>query len=295
VSLFALPLVGRAGLGNALFPWARAELFAHETGARILAPHWAQFRLGPYLRGEPQKRNYGGEFQTDHYVCGLSRLIICALGQRIQEGQHFPHSSLSQSSLPKIVEFRGIDDLFAPLLAEHDFIRRQLWAMTTPALRTKGEVYGAPYIAMHVRRGDLTRQGFAEQDLWKVNQYTPLSWFVDMARAVRRISSLRSVPIVIFTDGGSEELAALHNIDSIRFSQGRGPITDLWAMANAGLLFASGFSTFSMWASFLGGMPTVYAPSKIQQRVQTGRASAFEIELDGDDELPQRAQAQLDV
>lgn len=149
-----------------------------------------------------------------------------------------------------------------------------------------GEQYGGRFIAMHVRRGDLTRLGFTAQELKGVYQFTPLSWFVDMAQAVRGYESLRSVPIVVFTDGASEEVNALRGIDGIFFSQRQRPITDLWTMAHAGLLFASGFSTFSMWASFLGGMPTIYAPGKIQQRVQTGRAQAMEIELARGQNIP---------
>ena len=291
--LFALPLIGRAGLGNNLFPWARAELFARQSGAKMLAPQWTRIRLGPYLRREPQKRRYGREFQMEHHVRGLSRLLISMLGRRIPEAQALTYLHMSQSLLPSVVEFSGIDDLFTPLLTEHEFIRRQLWSITSEPLRSTGEQYGGRFIAMHVRRGDLTRQGFTQQELAGVYQFTPLIWFVDMARAVRGFEPLRSVPIVVFTDGENEEVEALRCIDGVFFSQRQRPITDLWTMAHAGLLFASGFSTFSMWASYLGGMPTIYAPGKIQQRVQTGRAQAMEIELAGGQNIPANALARF--
>jgi hypothetical protein len=294
MSLFALPLVGRAGLGNGLFPWARAELFAHQCGAHVLAPHWAKVRLGPYLRGEPEKRNYGRFFQAAHHVHGLPRIVISALGRRISEGRATAPAGPNQSFLPQVVEFNGIGDLFTPLLAEHEFVGRQLWGMTREPLLSTGQQYGNRFIAMHVRRGDITRQGFAEQELKEVvRQFTPLSWFIGMARAVRRVRALRSVRIVVFTDGGNEEVEALCNIDGTYLSQRLPSITELWTMAHAGLLFASGFSTFSMWASFLGGMPTVYAPGKIQQRVQAGRAGPVEIELPAGSEIPECALARL--
>ena len=132
---------------------------------------------------------------------------------------------------------------------------------------------------MHVRRGDITRQGFTERQLENAKQFTPLSWFESMAWTVRGRDSLRSMPIVVFTDGSPEEVDALCRIEGVVLHRRATAITDLWTMSRAGILFASGFSTFSMWASFLGGMPTIYAPGKLQQRVQTARADAIEIEL----------------
>jgi hypothetical protein len=287
MSLFALPLVGRAGLGNALFPWARAELFAQRSGARILAPHWPSFRIGPYLRREPDKRRYSGFFRAMHHSSGFSRIAIEAIGRRIPEGRWISISAeIDQSNRPCIVEFSGLIDLFVPLLGEHKFIREQLWNMTAKPLRSKGEEYGGKFIAVHVRRGDITRQGFKRDELTQVNQYTPISWFASMARAVRREKSFRSIPIVIFTDGTYEEVSALCAIEGVRLHRRQPAIMDLWTLAHAKLLLASGFSTFGMWASFLKGMPTIYAPGKIQQYVQIGRDGAIELELAEEEAIP---------
>jgi hypothetical protein len=178
-------------------------------------------------------------------------------------------------------------DLFLPLLNSHDLIGNLLWQMTLPQLRASSECYGTNFIAMHVRRGDLTRQGFSKQQLHKnVAQFTPNEWFISMARAVRREPSLRSVPVVVFTDGTSDELGSLLAIDGIKLHFRQPAIADLWTLTRARLFFASGFSTFSMWASFLGGMPTIYAPGKIQQRVQLGRPRPLEFELETGADLP---------
>jgi hypothetical protein len=295
MSLFALPHVGRAGLGNALFPWARAELFARQSGARILAPRWGGLRLGPYLRREPDKRSYSGFFQASHYVSGVSRFVISTLGRRISERQVVNGVTFDgdRSRRPVLVEYSGIDGLFAPLLGSSAFIRTRLWDMTTEALRSTGALYGGPFIAMHVRRGDITRQGFTDGELNAVNQYTRLDWFVSMARAVRRQSALNAIPIVVFTDGDAHEVAELCSLSGVRLHE-RGPaIADLWTLAHAALLFGSGFSTFGMWASFLGGMPTIYAPGKLQQRVQAGLPGALEIELPAGEDIPESAIARL--
>jgi hypothetical protein len=287
MSLYALARIGRAGLGNGLFPWARAELFARRSGARMLAPYWMNFRIGPYLRREPDKRRYRNFFRSAHHVRGFVRAYVTALGRRTSETQSDDPPLHGSAARPCVVEFHGLGDLFAPLVGEHVFIRDRLWEMTVPGLRVDAPADGPGFIAMHVRRGDLTRVGFSQDELLRrYAQYTPISWFVGMVGSVRRAPSLRDLPIVVFTDGTADELGGLLAIDGVRLAPRRPAIADLWQLTHARLLFASGYSTFSMWASFLGGMPTIYAPGKIQQRVQAGRAEPAELELEDGADLP---------
>jgi hypothetical protein len=287
MTLYALARIGRAGLGNGLFPWARAELFARRSGARMLAPYWTNFRIGPYLRQEPDKRRYRNFFRSAQHTRGVARACVTALGQRVSETQSADLPLRGSAARPCVVEFRGLGEFFAPLAGEHTFIRDRLWEMTVPALRVAAPPDGSGFIAMHVRRGDLTRQGFSPEELHgRIAHYTPISWFVGMAGAVRLAPSLRGLPIVVFTDGSADELAPLLGIDGVRLAPRRPAIADLWQLTHARLLFASGYSTFSMWASYLGGMPTIYAPGKIQQRVQAGRPDPAEIELEEGADLP---------
>ena len=290
MSLFALPIVGSAGLGNGLLPWARAELFARESQVCVLAPRWARVRFGPYLRREPEKRRYGGFFFAAEHIHGIPRLALHATARHISEGQSaYVYADAKRSSWPTVVGFEGNGELFIPLLKEDAFIRSKLWTMTRTSLRPAADQYRKPFIALHVRRGDITRQGFTPRELVDVQQYTPLSWFVAMVRTLRRIESVRNLPVIVFTDGSAEEMAELLVLDSVCLHRRQLAITDLWTMSRAGLLLASGFSTFGMWASFLGGMPTIYAPGKLQQRVQAGRTRAIEMEVAEDEEIPRIA------
>lgn len=270
-----------------LFPWARAEVFAREHGARILQPAWNTVRIGPYLRREPDKRYYLGFFQASHHVCGLARLCAMARGRRIsEEAAAFPGPAAPAGKRPRIAVFRGLGEYFTPILFEYAFVRRQLWAMTRPALRPAISLSADPFIAMHVRRGDLTRQGLSPDAVIEQPPFTPMPWFVAMAATLRRHAELDRVPIVVFTDGSPDEIVPLLQVPNVHVRERNSAITDLWALAHASLLFASGYSTFSMWASYLGGMPTIYAPGKVQQRVQEGRPHACELELTADGGLP---------
>lgn len=286
-SLFAHASVGRAGLGNMLFPWARAQIFAADSGAKMLAPSWARLRVGPYLRREPDKRRYAGFFHDPEHLHGWSRMWQLLRRRRVPEGaleELTPPAHGAKDAV--VVEFSGLGEFFAPLLCHTGLIRDRLWRMTQPEVRSMLAPARDPFVAMHVRRGDITRQGFNSQQLDNSPQYTPLAWFVEMARAIRRVENLGGFPIVVFSDGDGDELAELLGVEGVELQGRRPAVTDLWEMSSARLLVASGFSTFSMWASYLGCMPTLYAPGKIQQRVQENRDRALEIELPSGAEIP---------
>ncbi len=286
MSRYALPLVGRAGLGNELFPWARAELYARDTGTRIVAPAWASLRVGPYLRREPDKRRYGSAFWAPHHVHGARAAAIRAFGRRI--GESAPQAAEPAGRLalrPEVVVFSGIGGYFAPLRGGHAYLRDQLWNMTRAQLRTPPDA-PARFIAMHVRRGDVTRQGMSQRQLEESPVYTPLAWFVAMARALRRDASRRGMPIVVFTDGSAEEVRELCAVEGVALAARAPAVADLWLMTRASALFASGFSTFGMWASFLGRMPTFYAPGKLQQRLLDDERGGIEMELAAGEAIP---------
>jgi hypothetical protein len=280
--VFAFPRVGRAGLGNCLFPWARAEVFGRHSGACILAPHWSSLRLGPYLRRESDKRRYSGFFQATHHLHGLHRLWALGCGYRFKETELTTiREDASRSARPYIVEFSGADELFEPLLGEREFIRDALWKMTREPLRSRGEQYGPRFIAMHIRRADFL--------LKEMTICTPLSWFISMARAIREDKRLRRIPIVVFTDGTLGDVRDLLAMDGVCLHKRKSAITDLWTLSHASLFFATGFSTFSMWASFLGAMPTIYAPGEIRQRVLSGSLQPIEIEIAEGQKIPAEA------
>lgn len=283
-SVFALPKVGRAGLGNSLLPWARAEIFAARTGARILAPHWMTLRLGPYWRGEADKRHYEAYFRSDGYIGGINKLLLCLVARHVAENVVI--DDMDAGRRPLVVEFSGLQELFRPLLGSFSLIKERLWNMTIEGLRPTETEYGGRFIAMHVRRGDLTRQGISAETLPDVAQFTPTSWFVHMVQAVRDAPGLRDLPVIVFSDGYREEIEELVSLPGVRLCERRAAITDLWTMSRACVLFGSGFSTFTMWASYLGGGPTLYAPGKMAQCVLDGRDGAIELELAAGDRIP---------
>jgi hypothetical protein len=284
MKLYALARIGRAGLGNCLLPWARAEIFARRTGAALLAPRWAQPRLGPWLRAEAVKRGYFGYFSSKGYLSGWKKLAVCAIAHRVDE--HAAADRLAGRGRPVLVEFSGLGSMFAPLLEHRALVLERLRGITAERFQSAPVGEERNFVAMHVRRGDLTRQGYSKQELGSVAQYTCLSWFASMVSAIRSAPTLRHLPVVVFTDGYPDEVSELTRMPGVRLRAPQPAIADLWALSRARILFASGNSTFSIWGSFLGGMPTLYAPGKLAHRVLACEPGSLELELEEGAAIP---------
>jgi hypothetical protein len=291
VAAYVYPLVGRSGLGNCLFPWARAVVFAHKHELPILAPSWGGVRLGPYFRREPDKRRYGKLFQYDGYVRGLKRARALVKSDPISEyeaKEGIPAGHVSKGR-DVLVVFEGLDDFFTPLLPYHVLIREKLWNMIRPGLRNLSLSPTGCFFAAHVRRGDQVLPHEPESKVARHTQCTPIGWFVKTVESIRQFKEYNHLPFLIFTDGAPSQVAPLLEQKNVMLAPRDVSIVDLLRLSRASLLLASGYSTFSMWASFLGGMPTIYAPGKLQQRVQAGRESAFELELSESEAVPLKA------
>ncbi|HTV26217.1 MAG TPA: hypothetical protein VMF32_00360 [Xanthobacteraceae bacterium] len=254
----------------------------------MLAPAWARLRIGPYLRSEPEKRNYTGFFTASHHLHGLPSRLALLLGRHFDETDPESEWLNGDTVRPAIIHVVGERGYFTPLLLERDFVKERLWTMTRAELRHVGAEYGKSFVAMHIRRGDLTRQGIPLDRLPEVRQYTATSWFSSMVSAVQRQRELEAMPVIVFTDGSAEEVSEVLRMNGVYLRTRNPAIADLWALAHADLLFASGYSTFSMWASFLGGMPTIYAPGKIMQSIRASPPDATEIELAEGEDLPMK-------
>ena len=121
------------GLGNLLFPWARCVIECRRRHHLIpLAPTWPQIKIGPWLRREPDKRTYAGLFAPrSGEVSGLRKTRLLISAERVPESA-LTHMAGVTRRRPTIVEFAGMDGLFAPLLGEHEFVLEQLRSMTKP-------------------------------------------------------------------------------------------------------------------------------------------------------------------
>jgi hypothetical protein len=254
--------IGGNGLGNLMFTWARCLAASQRHGWRMIWPTWPSFKPKNWRVNPYDHRTYSDLFRpNERYVTGWRKPWCLARYRWVRESQ-----ALERGAPPgSVVEFRGMEDKFAPFLDDHELVYGELLRIARPQhLAALSETRPAP-IAIHVRRGDFVQQANYRDMLRIDNSVLPLQWYIDALQAVRAKAG-RDVPAWVFSDGSEEELAALLSLAAVqRMDYGSG-LGDMLGLSRSRLLIASG-STFSMWGSYLGQVPAIWHPGKLLQRV----------------------------
>lgn len=259
------PLVGRFGLAHSIMAWARCIVWCRNNDASMLSPSWRYLKIGPYLRGERDKRQYTKLFDFTGYHTGLRRAWILATYPRIDARSVV--NGRNDGVGRRVVVFRNADTFaeqrrlfqdeimgYSRLL--HEEIRRVTRACHLPAAPT------GRHIAIHIRRGDFNAPA-SESELsgGGRNRRTPIEWYREMLGGFR--SRCRAeIPAIVYSDGTDEELREVLSLPNVIRSPATAAITDLLAIAQADLLLASG-SGFSLWGSFLGQVPRICFPGQL--------------------------------
>ena len=262
------------GLGNRLFPWARARIFASANQIPMLAPRWVSPRISPLLQKGAEIHTYprqvlliGQLKPRGEDVTGLTRSIIKHRSEIHPEPSAFS-AKLARRFGPgrHLIRFEG--DLtgsgrFRAIHGHDEFIRAELRAITRQRwLDVADRTRDAP-IGIHVRLGDF-RAGPAGSFRNKDGDFigamrTPLQWYVDTLRVIRE--TLGSPwPAFVVANGTGQDIVPLLEMEAVTFVRSQSPISDMWSLAHCRVLMASVGSSFSAWSSYLGQMPTVVYP-----------------------------------
>lgn len=272
--------IGGDGLGNLMYNWARCLAASERHGWRMIWPTWQSFKPKNWRVNPYDHRTYFDLFRpTERYVSGW-RKPWCLVRYRLIGEQQ----ALSDGAPPgSVVQFRGMKDKFAPFLQDHALVRAELLRIARPRhLAALAEPSPAP-VAIHVRRGDFVQQASYDDMVRIDNSLLPLDWYIAALKAVRAAAG-RDLPAWVFTDGTEEELAPLLALPAVRRQDYGSGLGDMLGLARARLLIASG-STFSMWGSYLGQVPTIWHPQKLLQHVLLNEPEK-EIEWAPGDPLP---------
>jgi hypothetical protein len=272
--------IGGNGLGNLMFTWARCLAASQRHGWRMLWPTWQSFKPKNWRVNPYDHRTYSDLFRPNPlYVTGWRKPWCLARYRWISEQQALEHGAPPGS----VVEFRGMDDKFAPFRDDHELVYGELLKIAQPQhLRAFSDPDPAP-IAIHVRRGDFVQRTNYTDMVSTDNSILPLEWYIDALRAVRSITG-RSTPAWVFSDGTADELAPLLGLPAVRRMDYGSGLGDMLGLSRSRLLIASG-STFSMWGSYLGQVPAIWHPQKLLQHVLIEHPER-EIEWTSGDPLP---------
>ena len=269
---FCYPKLGRAGLGNCMLPWARAVVFARKNSLPILAPQWVQPRFGAVLRREKVKRFYLTDFTNQGYIAGLRKWFVLSSANKVGEdtASQFLSAGCKAGIRSSVIVFEGLKNYFCDIWHDHAMVREELYNIVSPLIQDKVGLIREPFIAMHVRRGDVNLPQLQKK------HFTPLSWFVDAAKTLREEAAWRELPIYVISDGREHELTELLAISNCQLITSGTAIGDILLLAKARFLFGSAHSTFSMWGSYLGRVPALYYPGKMDQKVFPPDLGIFE-------------------
>lgn len=265
--------LGGAGLGNLLFTYARALVFARDFGCRLIWPTWPSVKLGPILRREMDKRFYNDLFDNRcGAVGGLYRLWLLAVKKRLPESKR----RLVEKLDDRIVEFEGLEGCFDDILYDSAYVYENLKQNLKPGNRDALAFDFRDSVGVHIRLGDFARVSEAEVRAGRHDSALPVWWYRDMICQIRKLAG-REIRVWIFSDGTEEELKPVLSLPRTQRLTFGTSIADIMALSRVPLLIASG-SSFSMWARYLGRMNCICYTGQMKQHILTERDAAFEQE-----------------
>lgn len=260
--IYCHAVLPRSGLGNRLFPWARCRIFSYVNDIPMLAPRWTQIKVGPLLRGESDLRFYHNLFKRrPEQIGGMKKIWLLLFSKKLPEPEDLCLYKKGVFSGNVIVVFKGEKGYFGKLNGWDQFLMKELLLMTKD--RWLNIVYKVPDIpiGIHVRRGDFTTPVSEEDFMFKGSLRTPILWFIKSLKVIRENIGFPAKAFVT-SDGTVAELQELLNLENVFLIRTGSAISDMLILSKAKVLIASGGSTFSAWASFLGQMPTISHPGQ---------------------------------
>ena len=231
--------VAGPGLANCMIIAAKSYCIAKQTNAEFVEPTWFKISLGPYLRGEKDKRHYYRIFNTVG-VSGLKKIAI-KLQNSDYNDDNLREFAKATSGVCRISRMRLLFQDMDPHYSKEYFDR-----LVTS--KTKESIKGTSFektVAVHVRLGD-----------FNAKQRTPMAWFEGIIHKFSAINP--NMRYLIFSDGTDEEIQPLLAIRNVsRASFGNDAINDLYAISKCCIVIASN-STFSAMGAFWGQKPIIF-------------------------------------
>lgn len=238
---FGIVRIPGPGLGNLLFPIARALIGQEELGGTFVMPTLRQIKIGPILRRERDKRTYGEVFQhRDGYE--MRRWLDARLARTVDEG-----SPLSSGRLTRC--YQGLGRQFHDLDGHSAMVRRFL------ERRSRVPVPSDRFdVAIHVRLGDFTAP---VADAANQNARIPLDWYRDAVALALKTLGRSNVRGVLFTDEDPGRVIEELGLADFLPEPPGNALTSMLALGRTDILIGSR-SSFSLWGRYLGAQAAIW-------------------------------------
>ena len=273
--------LGGAGLGNILFPWARSVVFANKHNLVLINTTWRSLKVGPIFRGELDTRGYSDIFKENN-ISGIKKFLLLLFGKRIKE-KDIKYDQESYSIRPKILLFSGMKNQMKDIMYDHKIVKQELLNIITKNNMDSIKHFDGNGISIHIRMGDFyTPSSEVEIREGKTNCRLPINWYVSIIKKLRAHIG-QEIKVNVFSDGTDKELQDIVNLSGVKRYYFGSAIADMIALSKSDILIASN-STFSLWASYLGQLPTIWFPGTHKINLFNTN-KIYEGELDYNDEI----------
>jgi hypothetical protein len=263
-----------SGLGNLLCVYAKAIIYSKLTNSKIINPTWPQLEFRFLFK--KNKRNYFNLFNTpSEYISGIEKLI------KLNTLPHYKEKNVYNSfrknhiidvewNHENYINNNDFEGVFTPLIEYRNYIFNNICKISKKKHRIGLKYNFNNSITVHVRRGDFK----------SIKKETGLEWFIDKITQIRSNLS-KNIQVYIFSDGNELELNEILSLNNCKRLSFGSSLADLLAMSNSKILIASGGSSFSKWASFLGNMPAIWPYKPTDMKLKN------EFILDNNEKIPQ--------
>lgn len=254
----------KAGMGNQLFPLMRAQVFAHINKLPIVVVDYHQFKPGPWLRGQKNKRKYNGFFTFEKNL----------IGELLDKWRLKSNRNQKQISEPNIEIINQNDEIenkyifheiphyskrFSGLDSHRELVINLFEKIVKNSHKDKVDKLPKPIIGVHIRMGDFRKLKAAEVFGTSGAVRTPEDYFIETINAIREVAKC-NLPVSIFTDGLQTELPKIVELPNVSFIEGNSDIVDLMLLSKSKIIVTSAGSTFSEWAAFISNAIVIIPP-----------------------------------
>jgi hypothetical protein len=240
------------GLGNLMFPLARAILNSKKSGDVMIYPTWPQLKIGPLIRLESDTRIYTNIFKWRDIPGWINWLKVRFL-PKVSEFQLFEKRKSVDSY---VVYYEGLGNYFKDISYGREIIKDWIFSNA----KKKGEIKKSYDIACHIRLGDFgTQENLKNKPGHVVRQ--SWDWYRKALDEAIKLSKVSSPTIYIFTDELPSKIIKKLNLPyEIKVDPSKNAITAIINMSRAKITVTSR-STFSQWAVFIGNGLAIWSKS----------------------------------
>lgn len=246
------------GLGNLLFPIARALIGAARGGGVFVHPTIRQLKFGPILRGERDWRTYGNVLHH-RTPAEWARATCSRMRRSISEADY-------DGADDTTVIYAGLRRQFHDLVCQREVIMDYL-AHRAIGIESLGETYD---LAIHVRRGDFSA-GVVDRGQQSIQIRT--EWYRNAFDLACETLGVTQPRVLLFTDGDPEAIRNELRLPHADIDTSDNALLSMLRMGQAEVLIGSR-STFSLWGNYLGADTAIW-PMQFDlhayKQVETGK------------------------